>query len=76
MSALHNLSVVAKKGKLVTLYFSKWPTFRVWWPLVETFNLQVIKAVEEKVFRPGFLRHPDHVSYIVTWNTLVEDLGP
>lgn len=67
------MSVVVKKGKLVTLCFSKCPTFRVGRPPIGTLDLQVIKAVEEKVFRPGFLRHPDQVSYIVTWNTLVED---
>ena len=61
-----NLSVVVKKGKVVTLCSSKWPTFRVGWPPVGTFNLQVIKAVEERVFRPGFLRHLDQVPYIVT----------
>ena len=62
-----------KKGKLVTLCFSKCPTFRVGRPPIGTLDLQVIKAVKEKVFRPGFLRHPDQASYIVTWNTLVED---
>jgi hypothetical protein len=40
--------VVVKKGKLVTLCFSEWLTFRVVWPPIGTFNLQVIKAVEEK----------------------------
>ena len=69
-----NLSVVVKKGKLVTLCFSKWPTFRVAWLPIGIFNLQVIKAVEERVFRPGSLRHPDQVPYIVTWKNLVEDL--
>ena len=68
-----NLSAVVKKGKLVTLYFSKWPTFRIGWPPVGTFNLQVIKAVEERVFRPGALGHPDQVPYIVTWKNLMED---
>jgi hypothetical protein len=35
--------------------------------------LKVIKAVEEKVLRPGSLGHPDQVPYIVTWKNLVED---
>ena len=43
-----NLLVVVKKDKLVTLCFSKWPTFRVGWPPVGTFDLQVIKAVRGK----------------------------
>ena len=68
-----NLSVVVKKGKLVTLCFSEWPTFGVGWPSLRTFNLQVIKAVEERVFRPGSLGHSDQVPYIVTWKNLVED---
>jgi hypothetical protein len=32
----------------------------------------VIIAVEERVFRPGSLRHSDQVPYIVTWKNLVE----
>ena len=63
------MSVVVKKSKLVTLCSSKWP------PIV-TFNLQVIKAVEERVFRPGSLRHSDQVPYIVTWKNLVEGTHP
>jgi hypothetical protein len=51
------LSVVVKKDKLVILCFSEWPNFRVGWPPVGTFILQVIKAVEERVFRPGSLGH-------------------
>ena len=50
-----NLLVVVKKDKLVTLCSSKCPTFRVGWPPVGTFNLQVIKAVEERGFRPRSL---------------------
>jgi hypothetical protein len=46
-----NLSVVVKKGKLVALCSSEWPTFGVGWPPTGTFNLQVIKSVEERVFR-------------------------
>ena len=67
------MSVVVKKGKLVTLCSSECPTFGVGWTPVGTFNLQVIKAVEERVFRPGSLRHPDQVPYIVTWKNLVEE---
>ena len=66
-----NLSAVVKKGKLVTLYFSKWPTFRIGWPPVGTFNLQVIKAVEERVLRPGSLRHSDQVPFVVSLKDLV-----
>jgi hypothetical protein len=61
-----NLKVVVKKGKLVTLCSSECPTFGVGWTPVGTFNLQVIKEVEEKVFRPGSLGHPDQMTYIVT----------
>ena len=62
-----NLSVVVKKDKLVILCFSKWSTFRVGWSPVGTFNLQVIKAVEERVFRPDSLGHSDQVLYRVTY---------
>jgi hypothetical protein len=34
----------------------------------------VIKAVDEKAFRPESLRHPDQVPYIDTWKNLVEDV--
>ena len=67
------MSVVVNKGKLVALCFSKWSTFGVGWPPVGTFDWQMIKAVEERVFRPGSLRHSDQVPYIVTWKNLVED---
>jgi hypothetical protein len=36
----------------------------------------VIKAVEERVFRPGSFGHPDQVPDIVTWKTLVKDPPP
>ena len=68
-----NLKVVVKKGKLVTLCSSECPTFGVGWTPVGTFNLQVIKEVEEKVFRPGSLGHPDQVPYRITWEDLVEN---
>jgi hypothetical protein len=55
------LSVVVKKGKLVIL------TFSVRWPSIVTFDLQVIKAVEERVFRPDSLGHSDQVLYRVTY---------
>jgi hypothetical protein len=61
--------VAVKKGKVVTLCSSKWPTFRVGWPPVGTFNLQVIKSIEERVFRSGSLEHPDQMP----WKDLVED---
>ena len=54
----------------------EWPTFRVGWPPVETFNLEVIKAVEERVFKPGSFGHPDQVPYIVIWKNLVEHFPP
>jgi hypothetical protein len=60
-----NLSVVVKKGKLVTLCSSEWPIFRVGWPLKGTFDLQVIKAIEKRVFRPGFLGHSDQMQLSV-----------
>ena len=34
----------------------------------------MIKAIEEKVFRAGFLGHLEQVPYIVTWKNLVEEL--
>jgi hypothetical protein len=40
---------------------------------VWTFDLQVIKAGEERVFKPGALRHPYQVTYVDTWKSLVED---
>jgi len=49
-------------------------TFGVGWPPVGTLGLQVIKVVKERVFRPGFLGHPDQVPYTVTWKDLVEDI--
>jgi hypothetical protein len=67
------LSVVLDKGKLVTLCFSKWPTFRVAWLPIGIFNLQVIKTVEEEIFSPGSLEYSDQVPYLVTWENLVED---
>ena len=42
-----NLSVVVKKDKLVSS--SEWPTFRLGRPPVGTFNLEVIKVVEESL---------------------------
>jgi hypothetical protein len=36
----------------------------------------MIKAVEERVFRPGSLRHSDQVPYIVTWKNLVGNQPP
>jgi hypothetical protein len=46
------MSIVVKKGRLVTLCFSEWPTFRVGWPPLGTLDLLVIKSVEKRVFRP------------------------
>jgi len=71
-----NLSVLIKKGRLVTLCSSERLTFRVGWPPIGTFDLQVIKAVKERIFRPGSLWHPSQVPYIVTWKHLVEDPSP
>ena len=39
----------SKEGQIVTLCFPERPTFGVGWPPVGTFDLQVIKAVEERV---------------------------
>ena len=50
--------------------------FGVGWLPIGTFNLQVIIAVEERVFRPGSSRHPNQVPYIVTWKNLMENLLP
>jgi hypothetical protein len=71
-----NLSVVVvEKGKLVTLCFSEWPTCRVGWPPIGTFDLQVFKTVEKIIFRPGSLKHSDQAPYTVTWKNL-EELHP
>jgi hypothetical protein len=70
------LSVVIKKKKLVTLCFSEQPTFIAGRPPIGSFDLVVIKAVEEKIFRPGSLRYLDQVPYTVTWKNLVEDPSP
>jgi hypothetical protein len=43
-------------------------------PIIGTFNVEMIKAIEEKVFRAGFLGHLEQVPYIVTWKNLVEEL--
>jgi hypothetical protein len=46
----------SKEGQ-VTLF--EWPTLGVGWLSIGTFDLEVIKAVEERIFRPRSLRHPD-----------------
>lgn len=49
-----------------------WPTFNVGWCPEGTFDLAIIGAVEEIVFRP-WLGHPNQVPYKVIWRDLVED---
>lgn len=44
-----NFPVVVKKGRLVLSVPPNGPPFRVWWPLEEILDLQVIKAVKERV---------------------------
>ena len=54
----------SKEGQ-VTLF--EWPTLGVGWLSIGTFDLEVIKAVEERVFRPVSLGHSDQVLYRVTY---------
>lgn len=54
----HKLSVLMKKSKLVLFCRLAWPTFNVGWCPEGTFDLAIIGAVEETVFRP-WLGHPN-----------------
>ncbi|XP_076562307.1 uncharacterized protein LOC143433965 [Arvicanthis niloticus] len=69
----HNNSVDVKKGKWQTFCTSEWPTFSVGWPGDGTFNISIIRQVKERVINPESGRHPDRVSYIITWESLVVD---
>lgn len=68
----HNLLVLIKKSKLVTFQRLEWPALNVGWPPGGTFDLALIGAVGETVFRPQ-VGHPDQVPYIVVWRDLVKD---
>lgn len=68
----HKLSVLMKKSKLVIFCRLVWPTFNVGWCPEGTFDLAIIGAVEETVFRP-WLGHPNQVPHKVIWRDLVED---
>lgn len=69
----HNNSVDVKKGRWQTFCTSEWPTFSVGWPRDGTFNLSIIRQVKERVMDPGPGGHPNQVSYIITWESLVVD---
>lgn len=68
-----NLAVRVKKGKWQTFCSSQWPTFGVGWPADGTFDLNVVRAVKQKIFVPGSHGHPDQQAYIWVWEDLVLD---
>ena len=71
-----NLSLDIRRGKLITLCRSEWPTFGVGWPTEGTFCLPIIAKVKSKIFLPGREGHPDQSPYILVWQNLVEDPPP
>lgn len=64
------LSVLMKKSKLVIFCRLGWPAFNVGWSPGGSFDLAIIRAEEEIVFRP-WLGHPNQVPYKVIWRDLV-----
>lgn len=66
------LSVLMKKSKLVIFCRLGWPAFDVGWSPGGSFDLAIIRAEEEIVFRP-WLGHPNQVPNKVIWRDLVED---
>ena len=48
----HNLSLLLKKGKLITFCSAEWPAFQVGWPPEGTFQPSIIQAVKEKIMAP------------------------
>ncbi|XP_076415810.1 uncharacterized protein LOC143270295 [Peromyscus maniculatus bairdii] len=68
-----NLAVLVKKGKWQTFCSSQWPTFGVGWPADGTFDLNVVRAVKQKIFVPGSHGHPDQQAHIWVWEDLVLD---
>ncbi|VFV18957.1 Hypothetical predicted protein [Lynx pardinus] len=71
-----NLSLDIRRGKLITLCRSEWPTFGVGWPTKGTFCLLIIAKVKSKIFLPGREGHPDQIPYILVWWSLVENPPP
>lgn len=69
----HNLLVLIKKSKLVTFCRSELPAHSVGGSPEGTFNLALIGAIEEIVFRLP-VGHRDQLPYIVVWRDSVE--GP
>nr|KAF6324750.1 hypothetical protein mMyoMyo1_008227 [Myotis myotis] len=67
-----NLSAEVRKGWWQTFCSREWPTFNVRWPPEGTFDLPTIRRVRDVVSQPMEV-HPDQLSYIVTWQDLVED---
>ncbi|XP_078288685.1 uncharacterized protein LOC144612823 [Panthera onca] len=71
-----NLSLDIRRGKLITLCRSEWPTFGVGWPTEGTFCLPIIAKVKSKIFLPGREGRPDQIPYILVWRNLVENPPP
>uniref|UniRef100_UPI00402B4D47 uncharacterized protein LOC143310361 isoform X2 n=1 Tax=Arvicanthis niloticus TaxID=61156 RepID=UPI00402B4D47 len=69
----HNNFVDVKKGKWQIFCTSEWSIFSVGWPRDVTFNISIIRQVKKRVINPGTGGHPDRVSYIITWESLVVD---
>ena len=66
-----NLSVEVKNKKLWTLCSSECPIFDVGWPWEGTFDLSIVVATQQKVFRAGTIIHLDQVPYIVVWRDFI-----
>ena len=70
----HNLSLIIKKSKLITVCSAEWPAFQVGWPPEGTFQPSIIQAVKEKIMAPDPWGHLDQVPYVMVWQYLVENL--
>ena len=70
----HNLSLIIKKSKLITVCSAEWPAFQVGWPPEGTFQPSIIQAVKEKIMAPDPWGHLDQVPYVMVWQDLVENL--
>ncbi|XP_070264808.1 uncharacterized protein [Myotis yumanensis] len=67
-----NLSAEVRKDRWRAFCSREWPTFNVRWPPEGTFDLPTIRRVRDIVSQPKE-GHPGQLSYIVTWQDLVED---
>ncbi|XP_013360993.1 PREDICTED: uncharacterized protein LOC106146847, partial [Chinchilla lanigera] len=72
----HNLSLAVKKPKWIVFCRSEWPTFQVGRPPQGSFQLSLIQAVKDVIFRTGPSGHPDQQAYILVWQDLCENLPP